>query len=130
MTDKIRQMEGWLGGGEREVNWRDRRVGGEREERHGSQSAHTVKQVVLCRVPGETFTQSLYTWKGETFKCHFVLLSLSLSLSPPRPLHPSTQSTYLQKQNKKGNMRALSHSDTDHYIELERGEWQFPSKTT
>lgn len=27
-------------------------------------------------------------------------------------------------------MRALSHSDTDHYIELERGERQFPSKTT
>lgn len=27
-------------------------------------------------------------------------------------------------------MRALSHSDTDHYIELERGEPQFPSKTT
>lgn len=96
MTDVIRQMKGWSGGEEREVNWRDRRVGGEREERHGSQSAHTVKQVVLCCVLRETFTQSLYTWKGEMFKLHFVLLSLptplnlslSLSHAPPRPATP------------------------------------------
>lgn len=54
---------------------------------------------------------------------------IALSLSPPRLLHPSTQCTYLQKQNMRQNMTALSHSDIDHYIELEQGDWQFPSKS-
>lgn len=95
MRDGIRQM-GDEKVEEKEDNWRDKQVGrGEREERHGSQSAHTFKQVLLCCVPRDTSTQSLYTWKGETFKCHFDLFS------PPRPLHPSTQSTYLHKQNKR-----------------------------
>lgn len=114
-----------VGGREKEFIWRDRRVGGEREERHGSQSAHTVEQVVLCCVISDTFTQSLYTWKGEMFKWHFVLLSPSLSPSPATPLNTEYLST---KTKQKGNMRALSHSDTDHYIELERGDRQFPSK--
>lgn len=100
---------------EKEDNWRDKQVGrGEREERHGSQSADTFKQVVLCCVLRDTATQLLYTWKGETFKCHCDLFS---PLSHPRPLHPSTQSTYLQKQ--KGNMRALSYTDTHRDFELE-----------
>lgn len=49
MTDEVRQVEGCWGGGGRGDNRRDRQVGvgwgreGEREERHGSQSAHTVK---------------------------------------------------------------------------------------
>lgn len=62
-------------------------MGGEREERHGSQSAHTVEQVVLCCVFSETITQSLYTWKGEMFKWHFVLLSPSLPLARYTPQH-------------------------------------------
>lgn len=93
-------------------------MGGEREERHGSQSAHTVKQVVLCCVLRETFTQSLYTWKVGMFKCHFVLLSPSLSFSPS-PATPLNTEYLSTKTKQKGNMRALSHSDTDHYIELE-----------
>lgn len=87
---------------EKEDNWRNKQVGrGEREERHGSQSADTFKQLVPCRVLRDTSTQSLYTWKGEMFKCHCDLFSAP-SLPHPRPQHPSTQSTYLQKQ--KGNM--------------------------
>lgn len=48
------------------------------------------------------------------------------SLPHPRLLPPSTQSTYLQKQ--KGNMRALSYTDTHHYFELEWAGRQFPSR--
>lgn len=67
---------------EKEDNWRDKQVGrGEREERHGSQSADTFKQVVLCCVLRDTSTQSLYTWKGEMFKCHCDLFSAPLSLT-------------------------------------------------
>lgn len=67
---------------EKEDNWRDKQVGrGEREERHGSQSADTFKQVALCCVLRDKSTQSLYTWKGETFKCHCDLFSASLSLT-------------------------------------------------
>lgn len=60
MNDRLK----YGGVDEREVNWRDRWVGrGEREERHGSQSAHTFKQAALCCVLRETSTQLLYTWK-------------------------------------------------------------------
>lgn len=55
MSDGQEQADG------RAVRWRRERIqtgGGEREERHGSQSAHTGKQVVLCCVLRETFTQS------------------------------------------------------------------------
>lgn len=54
-----------------------------------------------------------------------IALSLSLSPSPATPLNTEYLST---ETKQKGNMRALSHSDTDHYIELEQGDRQFPSK--
>lgn len=54
-----------------------------------------------------------------------IALSLSLSPSPATPLNTEYLST---KTKQKGNMRALSHSDTDHSIELGRGDWQFPFK--
>lgn len=50
---------------------------------------------------------------------------IALSPSPATPLNTEYLST---KTKQKGNMRALSHSDTDHNIELERGDRQFPSK--
>lgn len=56
-----------------------------------------------------------------------IALSLSLSPSPATPLNTEYLST---KTKQKGSMRALSHSDTDHYIELERGGRQFPSEST
>lgn len=89
-------------------------------------SQHTQLSRSFCVVSSERHSHSHYIpGKG---RCLNGILYCSLPLSPPRPLHPSTQSTYLQKQNKKGNMRALSHSDTDHHVELERGDRQFPSK--
>lgn len=90
---------------EKEDNWRDKQVGrGEREERHGSQSAHTFKQVLLCRVPRDTSTQSLYTWKGEMFKCHFDLFSpLSLTLARYTPQHR----VLIYKNNKKGQYESF-----------------------
>lgn len=91
---------------EKEDNWRDKQVGrGEREERHGSQSAHTFKQVLLCCAPRDTSTQSLYTWKGEMFKCHFDLFSpLSPSPLPATPLNTEYLST---KTIKKGQYESF-----------------------
>lgn len=98
---------------------RDRQVGvgwggeGEREERHGSQSAHTVKAGRSVRCPQrDTRTVArvvvyLERGGGGTFKWLFVLISLPLltpSHSSPRPLHPSTQSTYLQNKKSRTAM--------------------------
>lgn len=101
---------------------------GEREERHGSQSAHTVKagRSVPCPQRDTRTVARVVVYLergGETFKCLFVLISLPLltpSHSSPRPLHPSTQSTYLQKQNKKkAEQQCESHSELHRYVELE-----------
>lgn len=86
--DEVRQVEGCRGGGGRGDNGRDRQVGvgwgreGEREERHGSQSAHTVKAGRSVPCPSETLAQSpelLCTWKGGGRRLNAFLYS---SLSP------------------------------------------------
>lgn len=89
--DEWRTRSGRLKDGrvdEREVNWRDRWVEGEgvSEKKDMAVSQHTRLSRSLCVVSSEreTFTQSLYTWKGEMFKCHFVLLSLPLARYTPQ----------------------------------------------
>lgn len=69
VTDKIRQIERWQGGRkrsklERQMGGRGR---GEREERHGSQSAHTFKQVTLCCVlrKRDIHTVVIYLERGD-----------------------------------------------------------------
>lgn len=130
--DEVRQVEGCWGGGGRGDNGRDRQVGvgwgrgGEREERHGSQSAHTVKAGRSVPCPSETLAQSpelLCTWKGgETFKCLFVLISLprlTPSHSSPRPLHPQHRVLIYKNKTKKAEQQCESHSELHRYVELE-----------
>lgn len=100
-------------------------MGGEREERHGSQSAHTVKQVV-CVVSSERHSHSGYIpGKG---RCLNGILNCSPPLSLPLARYTPQHRVLIYKNKTKTNMRALSHSDTDHCVELERVGRQLPSR--
>lgn len=71
------------------------------EKKDMAVSQHTQLSRSLCVLSSERHSQSRYIpGKGRCLNA-ILYCSLPLSLSPPRPLHPSTQSTYLQKQSKK-----------------------------
>lgn len=74
---------------------------GVNEKKDMAVSQHTQLSRSLCVLSSERHSHSRYIpGKGRCLNA-ILYCSLPLSLSPPRPLHPSTQSTYLQKQSKK-----------------------------
>lgn len=102
MSDRQDQADG------RTVRWRRERRklerqmgGGVSEKKDMAVSQHTQLSRSLCVLSSERHSHSRYIpGKGRCLNA-ILYCSLPLSLSPPRPLHPSTQSTYLQKQSKK-----------------------------
>lgn len=97
------------------------------EKKDMAVSQHTQLSRSFCVVSSERHSHSCYIpGKGRCLNgILYCSLPLSFSPSPATPLNTEYLST---KTKQKGNMTALSHSDTDHYIELERGGRHFPSK--